>query len=32
MLTGGGAHFDFDSLFDPDDYLYFYEETLAERR
>jgi SAM-dependent methyltransferase len=30
METGGGAHFDFDSLFDPDDYLYFYEETLAE--
>ncbi|MCK6590162.1 MAG: class I SAM-dependent methyltransferase, partial [Polyangiaceae bacterium] len=30
MEPGGGALFDFDSLFDPDDYLYFYEETLAE--
>jgi SAM-dependent methyltransferase len=30
MSSGADAHFDFDSLFDPDDYLYFYEQTLIE--
>jgi len=30
METAGGALFDFDKLFDPDDYLYFYENTLIE--
>lgn len=30
MASGSDAHFDFDSLFDPDDYLYFYEDTLRD--